>query len=130
MKSFYKQFLATAENASIPVLSDEYCCELLAWLQVFGGGNEAVTHNEKLIIHWRIAQKRLNIFAGERPNSNLINLYKAKWKELEPYTKPTPYRNRSKFKCPVSIDWQNKEYYPDWCNSIFKKYKLIPPEPI
>ena len=65
MKTFYKSLLSTAEEAGIKMLSDERCCQLLAWVLELGGYTEESTHNFKLNQDILIAQKRLNILGGE-----------------------------------------------------------------
>lgn len=42
-------------------LDIEYCNQLLAWVYVFGGGNEALTHNEMLVLQVKEATKRLDM---------------------------------------------------------------------
>jgi tRNA(Ile2) C34 agmatinyltransferase TiaS len=68
----YKKMLLTAESAGIKIVSDDKCCRLLAWLYVHGGGNEAVTVNLKLNADILEAQKRLNLYGGERVNLELL----------------------------------------------------------
>jgi tRNA(Ile2) C34 agmatinyltransferase TiaS len=68
----YKKMLLTAESAGIKIVSDDKCCRLLAWLYVHGGGNEAVTVNLKLNADILEAQKRLNLYGGERVNVELL----------------------------------------------------------
>jgi hypothetical protein len=79
----YRAMLATAEQCGLKIVSDDKCCRLLAWLLVHGGGNEAVTVNLKLNADVLEAQKRLNLFGGERPNTELLPLLQAYIKEAE-----------------------------------------------
>lgn len=67
----YRQLLDTAEQCGIKVVSDDWCCKLLAWLLVCGGSSEMVTYNVKLREDILIAQKRLNVFGGKTPNKEL-----------------------------------------------------------
>jgi hypothetical protein len=106
-KNFYKLLLETSEAAGLKVLSDEYCCELLAWLFVYGGGNEMVVYNEKLNTDILIAQKRLNVFGGEIVNSEHRRLLNEKANEIYPY-----------------VLGQKIEVMPEWCLAIFEKYGL------
>lgn len=68
----YQKMLDTCESAGIKIISDDKCCRLLAWLLVHGGGNESTTINLKLNADILQAQKRLNLFGGERPNKDLV----------------------------------------------------------
>jgi hypothetical protein len=68
----YKKMLLTAESAGIKIVSDDKCCRLLAWLYVHGGGNESTTINLKLNADIHEAQKRLNLYGGERVNVELL----------------------------------------------------------
>jgi hypothetical protein len=42
MSGFRMQFYVTAGLAGLKIISDDTCCRLLAWLYVYGGGNEQV----------------------------------------------------------------------------------------
>lgn len=79
----YKAMLATAEQAYLKIISDDRCCRILAWLYVHGGGNEDTTVNLKLNADILEAQKRLNLFGGERVNSELLPLLQTYIKESE-----------------------------------------------
>jgi hypothetical protein len=68
----YKAMLDTASQCGIKIVSDDKCCRLLAWLYVHGGGNEAATVNLKLNADILEAQKRLNLYGGERANIELL----------------------------------------------------------
>jgi hypothetical protein len=35
--TFYEDLLHTALSCNIKIMSDDFCCKLLAWLYVFGG---------------------------------------------------------------------------------------------
>ena len=75
MKTFYKSLLNTAEEAGIKMLSDERCCQLLAWVLELGGYTEESTHNFKLNQDILIAQKRLNVLGGETPNTEIVTIF-------------------------------------------------------
>ena len=72
MDSDYGRMMATAEQVGLRVISDDWCCKLLAWLFVYGGGNESVVLDNKLFVDIMIAQTRLNIKGGERPVIELV----------------------------------------------------------
>ena len=80
----YQKMLDTCESAGIKMISDDHCCRLLAWLYVYGGGNEAVTINMKLNKNIMIAQKRLNLLGGEVPNVELLPTLQSYIREIEP----------------------------------------------
>ena len=82
MKTLYKSIIETAEQAGIKVLSDARCCQLLAWVLEIGGYTEESTHNIKLNQDIHIAQKRLNILAGETPKAELITIFQKYHSEL------------------------------------------------
>ncbi|MDO5575655.1 MAG: hypothetical protein Q4F84_01135 [Fibrobacter sp.] len=67
----YEKLMATANQCGIKVISDDWCCCLLAWLYVYGGGNEATVYNSNLRVDIEEAQRRLNIFGGEVPKKEL-----------------------------------------------------------
>lgn len=81
----YKAMLATAEQCGIKIISDDKCCRILAWLLVHGGGNESTTINLKLNTDILVAQKRLNLFGGERPNKDLLPKLQEYIKQAEAY---------------------------------------------
>lgn len=85
MKTFYKSLLSTAEEAGIKMLSDERCCQLLAWVLELGGYTEESTHNFKLNQDILIAQKRLNILGGETPKTEMVTILKKYHSELLNY---------------------------------------------
>jgi hypothetical protein len=48
MDNFLEQLYRTAESAGFKILSDDHCYQLLAWLNVYGGGVENVVLDIKL----------------------------------------------------------------------------------
>ena len=85
--TLYKQLLSTAESAGLKVISDERCCQLLAWVYHIGGFTEESTHNVKLRESIFTAQRRLNILGGEKPNQELLPIFQKYNKELECFIK-------------------------------------------
>jgi len=65
----------TALSAGIHIISDEECCQLLAYLHLEGGGNEQFALEERLRSALFYAQKRMNLFGGERPNVELLPIF-------------------------------------------------------
>ena len=56
---FYQAMLDTSLNCGIKILSDDFCCKLLAWLCMFGGEKEATTQNKKMRAEILYAQKKI-----------------------------------------------------------------------
>jgi hypothetical protein len=71
-ENLLEQLHRTAENAGFRIISDDHCCRLLAWLLVYGGGREEVVFNDVLRTNIFEAQRRLNIFGGEIPQTELM----------------------------------------------------------
>lgn len=105
--NLYQDILETALNADLHVLSDEKCCQLMAWVLDIGGYTEESTHNIKLKTDIFYAQKRLNILGGEIPTPENIPMIKKYHKEL--------------------IAYLNEEIEkPQWLISLEHYYKLRP----
>ena len=75
--------LETASQAGLKIVSDDKCCQVLAWLYVHGGGQEASVLSSKLNADVLEAQKRLNLFGGERCNAELMPRLQDYIKDLE-----------------------------------------------
>jgi hypothetical protein len=108
-KNLYNDLNETCESAGMKMLSDDWCCKLMAWLLAYGGGNEAVIFNVKLNADIKIAQKRLNLLGGEIPNIQLLGTLQTYSKELEGY---------------LGMDKSYKE--PEWIEEINTRYNLKP----
>lgn len=85
--NLYQQLLETAQSAGLKVISDERCCQLMAWLLEIGGYTEESTHNLKLRTDIFTAQKRLNLFGGEKPNTELLPIFRERHQELLAFIK-------------------------------------------
>jgi hypothetical protein len=85
MKEFYKSLHETARAANLKILPDDKCCQLLAWLLHFGGGQEEVTFNTKLNVDIGEAQNRLNLYGGELCNIELLPMLKIYSMDAEKY---------------------------------------------
>lgn len=107
MQNLYKQLLETAECAGLKVISDERCCQLMAWLLEVGGYTEESTHNQKLREDIFTAQKRLNLFGGETPNAELLPIFKEFHQEITSFI-------------------EGKTEKPSWLTSLEKHYKIRP----
>jgi hypothetical protein len=65
----------TAANIGLPIipgLTDGKCCQLLAWLYIYGGAHEQAVFDSKITSAIFYAQARLNLFGGEIVNINLL----------------------------------------------------------
>lgn len=102
-QSFYRALLDTAFGCGMKIISDDFCCKLLAWVYVFGGGDETVVKNEKLYSEICYAQKRLNIQGSEVCNAELLPVLKQRIKECGDWSKPL---------------------YPDWIKEIDNRYEI------
>jgi hypothetical protein len=71
MNDFRKSFYKTALESGLPVISKDNCCRLLAWLYIYGGGNERVI-DEPLSAKFFYAQNRLNLKGGEIPDGEAV----------------------------------------------------------
>jgi hypothetical protein len=98
-------FLAL-DKIGVSSLSDEQCCQLLAWLHYDKGLNEATVHHWALNRDIQIAQQRLNIYGGQAPNGELIGRFNEYRQELEA-----------------------SEAKPEWFDAIEEKYKLKKEKP-
>jgi len=65
----------TAFAAGIHIITDEECCQLLAYMHLEGGGNEQLVVDERIRNALFYAQKRMNLFGGERPNIELLPIF-------------------------------------------------------
>ena len=101
--SEYEKLAATAEQCGLKIISDDFCCKLLAWIYMFGAERETVVYNTKLKSDILSARRRLNIFGGEIPSKELLGKLKGYIKECGDYFKP----NR-----------------PQWVDEIDEKYGL------
>lgn len=70
-------------KVGMTMYSDDFCCKLLAWVYIFGGGNEMVTQNRRMFEEITIAQDRLNLKGGEIPNGKLLPLLQQYMREAE-----------------------------------------------
>lgn len=86
--SDYEKLVATAEQCGLKIISDDFCCKLLAWVYAFGAETEMITYNVKLRTDISLAQKRLNIFGGEIPDKGLSEKLRGYIKECGDYFKP------------------------------------------
>src|SRR5574344_413486 len=67
----YEKLMTTASQCGIKIITDDFCCKVLAWLYMFGAETEMVVYNVALKTDIQEAQKRLNVLGGEVPNNGL-----------------------------------------------------------
>ena len=84
------------------MMSNDFAAKLLAWLYMFGGGNEAVTLHQGLNSGIAIAQEKFKIKGGCVPDTEGVILINKYIKELE-----------------VSLD------DTVWIKEIFDRYGLV-----
>ena len=98
---FRKQFYDACLAADIKVISGEKCCQLLAWVSVYGGGHEQCVIDERLRNAILYAQQRLNIIGGEVPCKELTPIMVSYIKSISDYDNP-----------------------PDWVFKLEKEYTI------
>jgi hypothetical protein len=83
-----KSLHETALSAGIPIISGDKCCRLLAWLYIYGGGQEQVVFDERLNTDIVYAQKRLNVMGGKIPDTELAPILQSYIKSVTDYGNP------------------------------------------
>lgn len=73
------------------MMSMNFAAKLLAYVYVFGGGNESVVYNEGMNAGIAIAQQKFHIKGGEIPQANSIPVIRAFIHELERKGDDTPW---------------------------------------
>lgn len=111
----YEEYVKSLENVGVKPLSDDTCCRILAILYVFGGGDEAFTHNKKLLTDIQYAQRRLNLVGGEIPNGDLCEIMNDYVKELKESIRNATYNGKDAF----------SKTYETWAVSfMYDRYKI------
>jgi hypothetical protein len=116
MSNFRRQFYVSAGLAGLKIISDDECCRLLAWLYVYGGGNEQVLDSRvsNAIFY---AQGRLNLLGGETPDADLLPV-------LQGYIKDITGDNPLDFLGnPKNDKYDNP---PEWVVSLEKEFGIKP----
>ena len=72
MSDLREKMYDTAFSAGIPIISGDKCCQLLAYLYIYGGENEQMTTDNRISSAMFYAQKRLNILGGRVPDLELL----------------------------------------------------------
>ena len=88
LSAISKSLYETALSAGIPIISSDKCCQLLAWVYVYGGGHEQVVMDERLSNAILYAKQRLNFNGGEIPNRELTPIMIQYIKSVNDYDKP------------------------------------------
>jgi hypothetical protein len=108
MNDFREQLYAAAESAGLKIISDDKCCRLLAWLYVYGGGNEQPVIDGRLRNMFLSAQRRLNLLGGERPDVELLPV-------LQEYINSiTDYKNPLEWVLELEKEYNMKAYRGEW----------------
>lgn len=113
LDAVYSDMLETAYNSGLKVLSDEYCCELLA--VCYFVAPEEMVFDPIVRSDLMYAQKRLNLIGGEKPNAELIPMLQKKIAELE--------KNND---VALSVFGREKDELPGWAIEIAKKINFKP----
>lgn len=109
----YRNLIRTCESAGIPFMSLDKCCRLLAIIHTLGGNNEIFTHHVKLLEDVKYAQRRLNLFGGEVPDPEGLQLLKGYVRELDSYYESAPKKEGS--------DALYSPKHPPWVEELLKK---------
>lgn len=121
MLEYYKQLLEACEETGIKMLSDDYCCQLLALVSVFG--NEDMIFQGVLAENIKVAQKRVNIFGGAIPNAELVakmNYYIDELNEALNEAHEKIFNDKSS----KDIEWNLiSEMLPEWAREIETSHK-------
>jgi hypothetical protein len=75
MSDLREKLYDSAFSAGIPIISDDECCQFLAYLNLESGANEQFVLDERIRSALLYAQKRMNLFGGERPNIELLPVF-------------------------------------------------------
>lgn len=84
----YEKLMITCSQCGIKIITDDFCCKLLAWVYMFGAETEMVTFNVMLRTDIQEAQRRVNLFGSEIPNRELCNKVRNYINECGEYFKP------------------------------------------
>jgi hypothetical protein len=116
MSDFRRQLYKSAEFAGLKIISDDKCCRLLAWLYIYGGGNEQVI-DDRISNAILYAQRRLNLSGGETPDTDLLPV-------LMDYIKDIAGDNPLDFFCNL----KNGKYDnpPEWIVRLEEEFGLTP----
>jgi hypothetical protein len=116
MSNFRREFYTSAGLASLKIIPDDKCCRLLAWLYIYGGGNEQVLDGRvsDAIFY---AQGRLNLLGGEKPDADLLSV-------LQGYIKELTGDNPLDFFCNPKNEKYNDP--PSWVIDLEKEFGMKP----
>lgn len=62
------------QSVGMSMMGADFAAKLLAWVLVMGGGNEAVTHHERVVADIAVAQAKFRLRGGERPDAEGLSL--------------------------------------------------------
>jgi hypothetical protein len=111
LSAIRKSMYDTALSAGIPIISGDECCQLLAWVYIYGGGHEQCVMDERLCNAILYAQQRLNINGGEVPDLELLPVLQGYIKSIEENVRTYKYHK----------DYDNP---PEWVLVLEKKWDI------
>ena len=109
------------------MMSNDFAAKLLAYLYVFGGGNEAVTLHEGLNAGILIAQEKFKIKGGCIPDKEGVKLIQQYIKEAEAAETLAKLNHSVYLKNPKGLN-KSFDYFLTaalpWLNEIYERYNL------
>lgn len=95
------QFEEALNQIGASMMTDDFACKLLAWLNVIGGYTELTVINPAVNGGIQIAQKKLNIYGGEIPNQRLMPMLLQRIQELKSFQEETTWLDEIYDRYPV-----------------------------
>ena len=107
--AFRMGFVNDCVNLGFKMYSDDLCCQALAWLLIWGGGNSDVVYG-KAVNLFLYAEKRANILGGETANPDFTNKIQEYYKTVVPDGKPYSKESRDLYYNPPQwvIDFETR----------------------
>lgn len=99
-------------------MSDDLCCQVLAWVYGYGGGCEATVYNVKFNAAIKHAQDRLGIHGGSSPDYKMFDVLKYYLSQME--IALVPEGTRKTMEKGKYANWK----HPDWAYEICDRYEI------
>jgi len=107
MVELERQWYEACYLSGVKPLSDDECCQVMAWTYLYG--SEECIYNIKLSGAIMAAQKRLNIFGGEKPTVETVQI-------LQKYIKSVSASGNP-------LD-PSLEHPPEWVYELERKFDI------